>query len=181
MPDHETLKNGLRVAYIAARRGKQPYYKGGAELEKCLDAAAQNCAKLGVSPETYIKALYHKYGGKFDMFYPKQLQGAAALSAVAAYDSNFGKVPVASLWTTQWSSLKRAIDHTKRDVENILLDQATPFTPWFRVIATVAPVPAILKRYGKQAHDTLESDVRVFLETTAPAQLDRIKNYGKYL
>lgn len=180
-PTFESLKDDLRVAYILKRRRKQPGYRGGDDLEKALDGAAQNCIAARMTAEDYITALYYAYAVKFDKFFPNQLQGAKALAVATTYAANFEKVSFENLWNTQWVSLKQAIDNTNRKVEDILFDHAMAFTPWFRIIATVRPDTRIVAAYGRQAKEDMTKPLKAFLESKVPAHLDRVLNYERYL
>lgn len=171
----DELKNRLRAAYISYRRRKMAAYRGGEDLEKALDGAAQNCAELRVLPEDYMAALYEVYAVRYDKFYPNILQGSKAKQTVRNYLDKFETISPLTLWNTQWRSLKLAIDNTKRKVEDILFDQAMPFTPWFRIIALTSADARIVERYGAQAKASLNKDLEAFLKEKVPAQFDRIK------
>lgn len=175
------LKDRLRYAYIEARRRKQPAFRGGDPLEKVLEAGVRNCIDAKITPEDYITALYNKYGSVHDQFYPNQLSGAGALRVAREHTAKYEKLQLSKLWDTQLINLKQAITATPRTVEAVLYDHVMPFVPWFRIIATVAVDPKIIKRYGRQAKEELSPEIRTFIKERAPANLDRIENYERYL
>ena len=172
----DELKGRLRAAYIRYRRGMQPYYRGGEDLEASLDSGARNCITAKITPEDYCTALYRAYvKDGVDNLNPNQLRGAKALAVVKKFADNFESVSPKQLWTTQLVLLKQALDRTHRTVEAVLSDQALPFSAWFRVIATVDPVPGIISRYGVEAKAELTPKLAAFLKEVAPQNLPRLQ------
>ena len=178
---HDELKDEIRAAYVFKRRRKQPGYRGGEDLEKVLHGAADNCVQLKMEPKDYMDALYLEYGVRQDKFWPAVIGGKAGLEVARKYAANFKEPDFDVLWKTQLQVLKHAVIHTKRDVINILADPELPFAPWFRVITTVEPVEKILRAYGQTAKERLSPKLKKSITEIAPAQVDRIVNYERYL
>lgn len=173
----DELKERLRAAFIRERRRKQPFYQSGEELEKALDSGVQNCIAAKITPEDYCTALYRIYvNDQKDNFFPNQLRGTRALNIAKQFIENYERVSYKQLWDTQLVVLKHAIDKTKRSVEEILIDHALPFSPWFRIIATIDPVPAIIARYREAAKAETTPALLEFLKEVAPQNLSRIQS-----
>lgn len=173
----DELKDRLRAAYIHYRRGKIPNYRGGEDLENSLDTGARNCIAAKITPEDYCMALYQVYASdKVDNFWPNQLRGTKALEIAKKYVANFERISYKQLWNTQLGLLKQALDRTQRSVEDVLYDHALPFSAWFRVVATVDPVPKIIERYGKEARAELTDELVAFLKGVAPQNLPRLQS-----
>jgi len=176
-PSFDTLKERLRAAYIYYRRGKQPNYHGGEDLEKALDPAARNCIAAKITPEDYCSAIYKAYAtGANDKFFPNQLKGAKALEVARAFAANYEPITHDKLWDTQLVVLKQALVRTKRSVEDILADQALPFSPWFRIVVTTDPVEKITRRFGREAKAETTPELLAFLARVAPNTVERIKS-----
>lgn len=173
----EELKDRLRAAFVRLRRQKQPHYHAGEELEKALAAGVQNCIEAQITPEDYCTALYRVYvTDQRDVFFPNCLRGKKALEAARQFINNYQKITFKQLWDTQLVVLKQAIDRTKRSVEEILADHALPFSPWFRIIATVDPVPAVIARYRNEAKQEATPELLTFLREVVPQNVQRIQS-----
>ena len=163
----ELVKLGTMPAIagrIVAKRGKPM------PTDAELDALAK------ITPEDFCTALYQAYvRDGVDNFFPNQLQGNKALEVAKRFTANYESVSPKQLWTTQIALLKKAIDRTKRPVEDILLDHALPFSAWFRIVATVDPVQAITDRYKNEAKRELTEELLVFLSGVAAQNVSRLR------
>lgn len=178
----EDVKNRLRAAFIAYKRRKMPGYHGGEALEKALDPAARICIDAKITPEDYCAALYQAYGGVHESFWPNQLTGAKAKKIAENYAANYEAIRPEQLWHSQIGLMRQTLISTQRSAEHILLDHALAFSPWFRVVATVEPDPAIIRRYGKEAKEQYTPALQEFLtKVVPPSHLERITNYERYL
>lgn len=178
----DDLKNRLRAAFISYKRRKMPGYRGGEDLEKALDPAARICINAKITPEDFCAALYQAYGGTHDSFWPNQMTGTKALNIATKYASNYEAVLPDKLWAAQIGLMRQALVSTKRTVEELLFDHSIAFSPWFRIVATVEPNPAIIRKYGKDAKEQLTPELKAFLlSSVAAPHLDRITNYERYL
>lgn len=178
---HAELRDGIRAAFISYRRKKQPFYRGGEQLEAVLDAAARNCAAVKLDPATYVQSIYLAYVGDHDGFWPNTLSGQRALRVAEKHGAEYAKIKPEMYWNTQLGILKQCIDRTPRKVVDILFDEAMAFSPWFRIVVTKSAEPTIIKKYGPAAKQALDEDLLTFLKAKTPSQLDRIQNYERYL
>jgi len=155
LSEQALIKNAyiIKQRYLEkARAGGSSNYTGGKRLDKAVAEAARICTAINADPCHYVEAQYWAY--RDAGFQTGHLH---SYKAVANYREFCKKVEVVTNSTadqafeTQKRYLGTALKNSNREVEAILMDGAINFTPWFRVLITKEPVPAIMTKYKQEA------------------------------
>ena len=145
---------------------KKPYESKA--LDTLAEKAAELCVLLKCDPAIYVAAqikFWIPIKGHETQFLPNQLAGPNAAANVEQYRTVRIGNTLPGLWTVQKKYLKDALTQTSRSLERILLDKNMDFSPWFRCLITKEAIPSVIKQWGYQASQELESQaLKIFLD-----------------
>jgi hypothetical protein len=138
------------------------------QLDKALKKASALCREHEIDPGVFIAAQMQYFTprtGQKKMF-PNDFCPANAVENCLNFKSIVHKGgTVKGSWEVQKRYLGMAIKNTGRTVEEILLDHNINFSAWFRCLITKEPIPSVIKRWGYEASQELQSeDLKVFFE-----------------
>jgi hypothetical protein len=158
------LKEDLAGEFEYMRSTVQPGYRYHRHPagEKALKKAALFCKKHSIHPSIYMLGAMQSIGESRDKFYiPFVGCDRANEGALAAKESN--TVPTDKILEHQKKMLERQVIDMKRPFMDALLDPRLKFYAWFRIIATVKPVPEIIQIYLDVARLEMTQELETFL------------------
>ena len=157
-------------------------------LRKPAIKAAEVCKDMKVGAMTYVRAVlaYQSPQHNQKRFTPSQLAPLSAKDYVYDYiqSASSGRRNLTGLFEAQCRTLGIAMEHGVSDA-GCLSNESLDFYPWFRILMTAEPNPALIDKYGSKVRTILENDVELamFLKnlTCNELKLDlkRIPNYDE--
>lgn len=125
--------------------------------------AAELCVELKADPEIFIDAQFIA-GGDINNFYPEFLHSKNARINYHEYKKRT-MLSYEDSYAIQLEYVRSQIEKNGRKVENILMDDDIPLSPWFRICISVAPIPEVIEKYRPQAKEEFNDELKNFLDS----------------
>lgn len=171
-----TLEDELKFKYIALRRKKIPYYKGGKDLDKVIPKAVELLNELRISVDDYLAAI-KKYSGLSDLF--PNILGSSQVKAWVSKFTEECTLNLKTVFQVQQNYMLCALKNG-RTVEDVLMDDQINLKPWFRILITKKAVPEVIGKYGSTAEHYVDAKLRKFCESQK-LDITRITEWEKYV
>lgn len=171
IPIDENIVEAVRYEYYHQLGRENQMNNPNPHVEKAVRKAAQLCVDLQCDPAVYVAAqikFWVPINGHEKQFLPAQLAGPNATDNVNKFRTVQVGNTLQGTYDVQKRYLRQALLHTARSLEDILIDRNMDFDPWFRCLISKAPIPAVIKKWGYEARQQLNSnEVKTFLDGLA--------------
>lgn len=164
LPFHEIYKR-LVNKYVQMRRAIHPAYKPNPQQDVHWPRVVEVVEQLGAEPELYIEAQFADIDNPLG-FPPIQCLYSDGAKAKYLRFAPQWRGQVRETHATFINYLQNFTMRAHRDLDEVLLDPATPFHAYFRVLmCSERALPDILKRFGEVArrHISLQPDLFDYL------------------
>lgn len=153
-----TLAHEIEDHYTAYRKQFYPngFERKTIDLNPAFKKAANIVEELGANAELYVKYHFDHYGKDIrkEYLHGKNSQDIY-ISKISKLDGDYNRQI-----SLQLDYLTDQIELCKRKVEYVLLDDKLSFAPWFRICASVDPIPEVIEKYRSAAKPMLNDELK---------------------